>query len=105
MKLADLRKFAIRKQTRIRFPLKHGMECVINELGIAHVPALKQPPDFNLEEELSAAGTFVLEPVAPAGARNPPKSATMTRVELTALIGDGHGATATAAPHDEHEGE
>jgi len=103
MKLADLRKFAIRKQTRIRFPLKNGMECVINELGIAHVPALKQPPDFNLEEELSAAGTFVLEPVVAAGTRNPPKSATMTRVELTALTGEGHGATAAA--HDEHEDE
>jgi len=103
MKLADLRKFAIRKQTRIRFPLKNGMECVINELGVAHVPALKHPPDFNLEEELSAAGTFVLEPVVPAGTRNPPKPATMARVELTALTAASHGATAAA--HDEHEDE
>ena len=103
MTLADLRKFAIRKQTRIRFPLKNGMECVINELGVAQVPALKHPPDFNLEEELGASGTFVLEPVAPAGTRNPPKPATMSRVELTALTADGHGGT--AAPHDEHEDE
>ena len=64
MKLADLRKLAIRKQIRIRFPLKNGMECVINERGVAQVPALKAPPEFNLEEELATAETFVTEAVA-----------------------------------------
>jgi hypothetical protein len=102
MKLADLRKFAIRKQTRIRFPLKSGLECVINELGVAQVPALKQPPEFNLEEELAGAGTFVLEPVVPAGTRNPPKAASIARAELSTLTQEGHGA---AAAHDEHEDE
>jgi hypothetical protein len=103
MKLADLRKYAIRKQTRVHFPLKNGMECVINELGVAQVPALKQPPDFNLEEELTAAGTFVLEPVVPAGTRNPPKPVTMARGEFSTLTQEGHGAAATG--HDEHEDE
>ena len=52
MKLADLRKLSIKKQLRIRFRLKNGMECVINEHGVAQVPALQAPPEFNLEEEL-----------------------------------------------------
>ena len=103
MKLADLRKYAIRKQIRIRFPLRNGMECVVNELGVAQVPSLKQPPDFNLEEELSAAVTFVLEPVVAAGTRNPPKPATMARAELSALTEESHGTA--AATHDEHEDE
>ena len=55
MKLADLRKLAIRRQFRIRFPLRNGMECVVNQRGVARVPALNGIPDFNLEEELSSA--------------------------------------------------
>ena len=54
MTLVDLRKLAIRKQSKIRFALRNGMECVISEDGIARVPALKAVPDFNLEQELAA---------------------------------------------------
>ena len=54
MTLVDLRKLAIRKQSKIRFALRNGMECVISEDGIARVPALKSVPDFNLEQELAA---------------------------------------------------
>ena len=61
MKLADLRRLSIRKQLRIHFRLRNGMECVISEHGIAQVPALKGVPDFNLEEELTAAGEFLLD--------------------------------------------
>jgi hypothetical protein len=103
MKLADLRKLAIRKQIRIRFPLKNGMECLINERGVAQVPALKAPPEFNLEEELSSAVTFTIEPVVASGGRSAPKGSTVTRDELA-------GMTAEAGPapshsHDEHEDE
>jgi len=63
MKLADLRKLSIKQQTRIRFPLRNGLECVIDEHGIAAVPGLRAIPDFNLEEELEAARDFVLEPL------------------------------------------
>jgi hypothetical protein len=100
MKLADLRKLAIRKLIRIHFPLKNGMECVVNEKGVAQVHALKAPPDFNLEEELSTAQSFGLESVAPAGARSTPKTVLVPRAELAGMTGDG-GAPA----HDEHEDE
>jgi hypothetical protein len=104
MTLADLRKFSIRKQFRVRFPLQNGMECVIDEHGVAHVPALKSVPDFNLEQELVSARHFVLEPlgVNPAGEKNPPKLRTITRDELETL------AMATpvgAAPHEAHDDE
>jgi hypothetical protein len=101
MTLAELRKLAIRKQIRIRFPLKNGMECVINERGVAQVPALQAPPEFNLEEELSGAGSFVLESVTVAGARNASKPSTIGRDELAGMTATG-GATAA---HDEHEDE
>jgi hypothetical protein len=100
MTLADLRKFAIRKQIRIRFPLKNGMECVINERGVAQVPALKAPPEFNLEDELSGASTFVMEPVTVVGARNASKTTTIGRDELAGLTSDNGSATHA---HDEHE--
>ena len=102
MRLADLRKLAIRKQIRIRFPLKNGMECVINERGVAQVPSLKAPPDFNLEEELASAGTFVLDPVALAGTRNSPKPSTVARAELAEMTSETSGGAAT---HDEHDEE
>ncbi len=46
MKLADLRKLSIKKQVRIRFRFRNGMECVINEHGIAQVPALNSDSGF-----------------------------------------------------------
>src|SRR5215467_15713733 len=94
MTLADLRKLAIKKQTRIRFPLKNGMECVITERGVAQVPALAAPPEFNLEEELAGAATFVLDPVSPAGARNPAKPSSILRGELAAMAEAGGAAAA-----------
>jgi hypothetical protein len=102
MKLAELRKLAIRKQIRIRFPLKNGMECVITESGVAQIPALQAPPEFNLEEELSGAATFVLEPVTVVGARSAPKPSTIGRDELAGMTGESASA---AQAHDEHEDE
>ena len=44
MNLSDLRKVTVKKHLRIRFPLSNGMECVVNEHGIAQVPALRAFP-------------------------------------------------------------
>jgi hypothetical protein len=99
MKLGDLRKFAIRQQTRIRFPLANGLECVVNERGIAQVPALKSIPDFNLEQELAAAQSFQLDALS-ADPKIPIKSRALRREELAALT-DG---TPAVEVHD-HDDE
>jgi hypothetical protein len=102
MTLSDLRRVTVRKNLRIRFALSNGMECVLNEHGIAQVPALRAVPAFNLEEELAAAGEFVVEP---AGAtekdkakQKPPRR--YTRDEMATLVTAGAGSP---AGHDEHE--
>jgi hypothetical protein len=100
MKLLDLRKLAIKKQQRIRFRLKNGMECVMNEVGVAQVPGLDRVPDFNLEQELEAASVFVLEPLD-VTAKNAPKPRTVAREEMLALV----SAAPAAAHHDEHDDE
>ncbi|HUK15424.1 MAG TPA: hypothetical protein VLW65_03385 [Bryobacteraceae bacterium] len=93
MKLADLRRLSIRRQTRIRFPIRNGMECVITEHGIAQVPGLRVVPDFNLEQELAVASAFVLEPVAA------PSSRQVGREQLDAMVASaGPGA---APEHEE----
>jgi hypothetical protein len=104
MKLADLRKLAIRKQLKIRFALRNGMECVVDEDGIARVPALKAQPEFNLEQELAEASAFAVEPVIPAGQKNPPKnkSVSLGRKEMAAMALESPSAVAV---HDEHEDE
>src|SRR5437868_10695853 len=88
MKLSDLRKITVKKQIRIRFRLPNGMECVLNEHGIAEIPALKAPPDFNLEEELSHVDQFTMEPV-PSGPKQTSKEKprNVSREQLAALIG------------------
>src|SRR5215467_9164742 len=101
MTLADLRKLSIRKQYRIHFRLRNDLECVISEQGIARVPTLKRAPDFNLEEELAAAGEFLLEPVAAGEHKNAERPRTIRREEMAALVGGGLAAGA----HDEHEEE
>src|SRR5690349_5520162 len=54
MHLADLRKLAIKSQQRIRFPMKNGMDCLVDERGVALVPGLDRVPDFNVEAELES---------------------------------------------------
>lgn len=95
MKLADLRRLTIRRQIRVRFPIRNGMECVVTEHGIAQVPGLRSMPDFNLEQELAAASAFVLEPV-PAGT---PRS--IGRTELDAMVTSA--GPAGAMPEHEEE--
>jgi len=102
MTLADLRKLSIRKQYRIHFRLRNAMECVISEHGIAQVPGLKKSPDFDLEQELTAAGEFLLEPAVVTDRKNPEKPRTLRRDEMAVLLS---GGSASAAGHDEHEDE
>ncbi len=101
MNLSDLRKVTVKKHLRIRFPLSNGMECVVNEHGIAQVPALRAVPAFNLEEELVGAHVFVVEP-ADGGEKDKGKSKvrSYTRDQMVALATAGSGVEAV---HDEHE--
>jgi hypothetical protein len=104
MTLLDLRKAAIRKQSKIRFGLRNGLECVIGQDGVARVPELNRTPDFNLDQELEAAQAFTLEPAAVPGQKNPVKVklVPMTRQQMTELA----SVTPASAPaHDEHEDE
>jgi len=100
MRLADLRRFSIRKQFRIRFRLQNGLECVITDGGIAQVPALKGPPDFNLEQELASASEFLLEAPAASDKKNPPKPRSLTRDELAAMV-TASPAAGAAPDHDD----
>jgi hypothetical protein len=97
MKLADLRRAAIKSNVRVRFSLSNGMECVLNEHGIAQVPDLRSVPNFDLEDELARASRFTVEPVAAEKSRERPR--VLSRDELAALVG-----TKTAeAGHDDHD--
>jgi len=95
--LADLRKLSIRKQLKIRFQLPNGMECVVNENGVAQIPTLRRVPDFNLEQELRMVSQFVLEP-ARVDPKSPVKPKPVAAAELAAMLATGPSA---AAP--EHE--
>lgn len=97
MTLADLRRLSIRKQLKIRFQLPNGMECVVNEHGVAQIPALRRVPDFNLEQQLGAVSEFVLEP-AQAGPKGPVSAKPVGVAELAAMLAGG-----PAAAPAEHE--
>jgi hypothetical protein len=100
MTLADLRKLAIRQNVQIRFRMRNGKDCVINERGIAVVPGFKGVPDFSFEEELTAAGDFTLDPVVSPKEKNPPKPRHMSRDEMAALAAAAP-VSAAAADHDD----
>jgi hypothetical protein len=101
MTLADLRKLSVRKQFLVHFRLRNGLECIVTEHGIAQVPELRTPPDFNLEEELAHAGDFLLEPAPVSGKPVAPgKPRRVSREELAALI-----SASPAAKTAEHEEE
>ena len=102
MTLSDLRKLAIRKQVKIRFTLRNGMQCIIAEDGVARIPDLKAQPDFKLENEFAEAATFVVEPVTPLGQKNPPKTKPLTldRAAMSAMASQSPSAVAV---HDDHD--
>jgi hypothetical protein len=97
MKLADLRRVSIKSNVRIRFALSNGMECVLNEKGIAQVPALHAIPLFNLEEEFARATQFTLEPAGVE--KGKPRHRVLTRDQLASLV----GVKPADAGHDEHD--
>jgi hypothetical protein len=94
MKLADLRRLTIRKQIKVHFRLRNGMECIVNEEGVARVPELRVIPDFNLEDELAEAGEFLIEPALPAPPRNIPRAEMMSMAAASP-------AAAVAHEHDD----
>jgi len=100
MNLTDLRRVSVKQQLRIRFNLSNGMECILNEHGVAQVPALRASPAFNLEEELAGAKMFLVEPVA--AEKNKAKSAprSYSRDEMATLAAGG-GAEVSHEEHDE----
>jgi hypothetical protein len=97
MKLSDLRRVAIKSSLRVRFQLSNGMECVLNEHGVAQIPALHAVPSFDLEDELSRASRFTVEPAVADKGKN--RTQVLDRDQLAALVGT---KTADAA-HDDHE--
>jgi len=102
MKLSDLRKVTVKKRLCIRFRLSNGMECVVNEHGIAQVPALRTVPTFNLEQELVGVQTFVVEPANDGEKdKGKPKARSYTRGEMTALATAGGGVEAAAGEHED----
>jgi hypothetical protein len=97
--LVDLRKLSIRRDLRIRFPLNGGMECLIDEHGIAQVPGLRSIPKFNLEEELAAAQQFIVE--SPVGvSRKTAARRTVDRRELETMAA-GAGGAASSGEHED----
>ena len=90
MKLADIRKLAIRQQYRIAFVLKNGLECVVTEHGIAQVPSLATVPDFSLESELPSVQRFSLQPVVSGEKKKKvPPVQTVSYEQLAAMTAAG----------------
>jgi hypothetical protein len=96
--LADLRKLAVKKTARVRFVLPNGMECAVDEHGIARVPALQKQPDFDLERELAHIAEFLVEWRAELDKKGMPKRRTLTRAEMETMTKADAGA---AAVHEE----
>ena len=98
MKLADLRRVAVKKNLRIRFVLPNGLECVLDEHGVARLPAQRATADFNLETQLAGVERFTLEPAAAAkGAARPE---TLSREALAALAAPAHARAAAREEED-----
>ncbi|HWB98319.1 MAG TPA: hypothetical protein VG672_16515 [Bryobacteraceae bacterium] len=99
MRLADLRRATIRKNLRIRFELPNGLECIVNEHGVAQIPTLRSAPDFNLEEQLSQVHQFTVETVA-AGEKNKSRLQQMNEAQVAALAA---APGADPGHHEDHD--
>lgn len=86
MTLLELRRYAIRKRTRVRFTLPAAGECMVNEHGVVKIPALRTVPDFNVEASLGSVEEFVLEPAQEAS-----KPRKVSPEQMAALLGDALG--------------
>lgn len=94
MKLSDLRKLAVKQQTRVQFRLSNGMICTVDEHGIARVAELNAPPQFNLEEELAGAQEFTMEALTKQAVRN------LARQEVENLVASATSSTASHVEED-----
>jgi len=101
MKLADLRKLAVEQETRIRFAIAGGLECIVTERGIAEVPGLQGTPKFNLETELASAREFHFEPARHPGRKGPVPTRLLTRDEVARLLAPAPAAAASATEHED----
>jgi hypothetical protein len=97
--LADLRRTTIRKSLRIRFQLPNGLECVVNEHGIAQIPALRAVPDFDLEEQLAGVREFTIEQVGPTE-KGKSRLQPASWEQVAALAGT---SSADLGRHDDHD--
>jgi hypothetical protein len=100
MKLADLRKLTVKKHIRIHFQLQNGLECVVDEHGLAQIPTLNKVPDFNLEQELASVGQFVLEMPREMDKKGVARRETLAREQMAAMTSAPAGGAA-AAEHDD----
>ena len=100
MTLSDLRKAAVKKTLRIRFVLPNGMEGVVDEHGLARIPALNKTADFNLEQELAKVSEFLLEFRAELDKKGMPRRQTLSRAELETMTAASAGP---AVSHAEEE--
>ncbi len=98
MTLADLRKLSVKKSIYVRFVLPNGMECAMDEHGVARIPALRQVPDFNLERELPQVAEFLLEWRKDLDKKGMPKRQTLSRSELDAMT---NASEIAPADHDD----
>src|SRR5580698_8431986 len=101
MKLADLRKLTVKKHLRIHFHLQNGLECIIDEHGLAQIPALNKVPDFNLEQELVSVGEFVLEMTKEKDKKGVARRETLAREQMAAMTSAPAAGGAAAADHDD----
>ena len=92
MTLTEARRYAVSKKTRIEFSTASGLDCIIDEHGIARVPELKAAPDFTMTNEFDNATTFVLV----RGAQRE----TVSRQQLSDMAGPSKAANHA---HDEDE--
>ncbi len=100
MKLADLRKLTVKKHLRIHFHLQNGLECIIDEHGLAQIPALNKVPDFNLEQELVSVSEFVLEMPKETDKKGVARRQTLAREQMSAMTNAPAGGAA-AVDHDD----
>ena len=100
MTLAELRKLAVKKTTRIRFVLPNGMEAQVDEHGVLRIPALQKAPDFNVEDELAQVGEFLLEYCRELDKKGMPRRETLAAAGMEALT-KAAGAGAGEAHEEE----
>ncbi len=81
VKLSDLRRYAILNRTPITCQDSSGRKALVNRKGIVEIPGIAGPPSYNVEDVLSAAQEFVLEPEGPQ-----PQVRRLSRQQIAELL-------------------